>query len=295
MLFCRPTFSSGSGGLHNIYLKYHQTDNTMKALLIILVSTLSGYTFSQNNFGKIKGSCKDETKTPAEFVNVALYKSGDSSLVKVALSDEKGLFEFDNLGYNGYFLKVSGLSFETYVGPAFTVSAEKVLVDLGEIILKPASKSLVEVTVTTDKQFIERKLDKLVVNVENSIVSAGNTVLEVLQRAPGVMVNEESDINMKGKSGVVVMIDGKPSPLSGTELISYLKTIPASNIQSIELISNPSARYDAAGNVGIINIKFKKYKRQGFNGSATASYGQGVYPKPSASINFNAREKQWNF
>lgn len=98
------------------------------------------------------------------------------------------------------------------------------------------------------KSFIERKLDKLVVNVENSIASAGSTILEVLQRSPSVMVNEESGINLKGKSGVVVMIDGKPSPLSGTDLITYLKSIPASNIQTIEIISNPSARYDAAGN-----------------------------------------------
>ncbi|HEY1040163.1 MAG TPA: outer membrane beta-barrel protein [Bacteroidia bacterium] len=267
----------------------------MKALLLSIACTLCSFAFAQSGIVKITGKISDEANKPAEFVIVALYHSDDSSLVKTAVSDDKGFFEFDNITYNTYFFKVSGMSFDTYVSPLFSTSSEKDLIDFPDIILKPGSKELNEITISTNKQFIERKLDKLVVNVENSIVSAGNTVLEVLQRSPGVTVNEESAINMKGKSGVVVMIDGKPSPLSGTELISYLKSIPASNVQSIELISNPSARYDAAGNAGIINIKFKKDKRQGFNGSATLSYRQGVYPKPSASANFNLREKKWSF
>lgn len=267
----------------------------MKALLLCIACTLSSFVFSQTAYGTISGTSKDESKQPTEFVNIALYKLSDSSLVKVVPTDDKGFFEFEQVPYDSYFFKITGISFETYVSAVFSVSPERAEVSFPDIILKPGSKALNEVTISTDKPFIERKLDKLVVNVENSIVAAGNTVLEVLQRAPGITVNEESGINMRGKSGVVVMIDGKPSPLSGTELISYLKTIPASNIHSIELISNPSARYDAAGNAGIINIKFKKDKRQGFNGSATASYGQGIYPKPSASTNFNLREKKWNF
>ncbi len=296
MLFYRPNFFAKllSCRLYLCSIIY-QIDKTMKALLLCIACTFCSFAFAQSGSAKITGTSRDEAGKPAEFVTVALYNSGDSSLAKTAVSDDKGFFEFDNVAYNTYFFKVSGMSFETYVSSVFIISAERQLIEFPDIILKSGAKALNEITVSTDKQFIERKLDKLVVNVENSIVSAGNTVLEVLQRSPGVTVNEESGINMKGKSGVVVMIDGKPSPLSGTELISYLKTIPASNIQSIELISNPSARYDAAGNAGIINIKFKKDKRQGFNGSATASYGQGVYQKPSASVNFNLREKKWNF
>lgn len=267
----------------------------MKALLSCITCLLCSVAFAQQGSGKITGSAKDETGKPAEFVTIALYRSADSSLLKTDLTTDKGLFEMNEVPYTTYFLKISAISFETYTSATFALSQEKPLAELTDIVLKAGAKALNEITVSTDKQFIERRLDKLVVNVENSIVAAGNTVLEVLQRSPGITVNEESGINMKGKSGVVVMIDGKPSPLSGTELIAYLKTVPASNIQTIELISNPSARYDAAGNAGIINIRFKKDKRQGFNGSATASYGQGVYEKPSASINFNAREKKWNF
>lgn len=267
----------------------------MKALLFGIAIIFSSFAFAQSGNGKITAICMDEAQKPAEFVNIALYKMSDSSLVKVVPSDDKGFFEFDNLAFDTYFFKISGISFDTYTSAAFDLSPERSLINFPNITLKQGTTNLKEITITTDKQFIERKLDKLVVNVENSIVSAGNTVLEVLQRSPGITVNEESGINMKGKSGVIVMIDGKPSPLSGTDLIAYLKSVPASNIQSIELISNPSARYDAAGNAGIINIKFKKDKRQGFNGSATLSYGQGIYPKPSASTNFNLREKKWNF
>ena len=142
---------------------------------------------------------------------------------------------------------------------------------------------------------MERKLDKLVVNVENSIVSAGSSVLDVLERSPGVVVNQQSSINLKGKSGVIIMIDGKPTPLSGEDLITYLKGIPAANIQTLEIITNPSARYDAAGNAGIINIRYKKDQKQGFNGSLALSYGQGIYAKPSGSVTGNYRNRKWNF
>jgi iron complex outermembrane receptor protein len=125
-------------------------------------------------------------------------------------------------------------------------------------------------------------------------VSTGSTALEVLEKSPGVMVNQESGINLKGKSGVTIMIDGKPSPLSGTDLITYLKSIPSGNIERIEIISNPSAKYDASGNAGIIDIRFKKDKREGYNGTAGLSVGQGVYTKPSANVSINYRSKKWN-
>ncbi|MES2678718.1 MAG: outer membrane beta-barrel protein [Bacteroidota bacterium] len=267
----------------------------MKTLLTLIALFFSASVFSQTQPGKITGTCRDENSKPVEFANIVLYRMPDSVFVKGNISDEKGFFEIDNIASGDYFLKISGVTFEPFTSALHGISAEEPILHLGDIALKQGSKTLNEVTISAEKQFIERKLDKIVVNVENSIVSAGNTVLEVLQRSPGVFVNEESGITMKGKTGVIVMIDDKPTPLSGPDLVAYLKSIPASNIQAIELISNPSARYDAAGNAGIINIKFKKDKRQGFNGSATASYGQGFYPKPSASANFNLREKNRNF
>ncbi|HNP32114.1 MAG TPA: TonB-dependent receptor [Flavobacterium sp.] len=251
--------------------------------------------FSQTNAGKVSGIILNENKAAVEFANITLHRVTDSVFVKAAITDEKGNFELDDLSDGNYYFKVSHASFQNFRSDNFTISPEKQTLNFSNVILKSNSNNLKEVVVTKEKQFIERKLDKIVVNVENSIVSAGSTALDVLERSPGVMVNQESSINLKGKSGVVVMIDGKPTPLSGTDLIVYLKSVPAANIQTIEIITNPSAKYDAEGNAGIINIKFKKDQKQGFNGSATLSYGQGVYAKPSGSINLNFREKKWNF
>lgn len=266
----------------------------MKQLIILALIFQICHAQSQTTNGKVSGVVSNN-KSAVEFANVMLHRVVDSAFVKASISDDKGNFELDNLSEGNYYLKVTHASFENYRSANFSISTEKPILALGTISLKPNSNALKEVVITKEKQFIERKLDKIVINVENSIVSAGNTVLDVLERSPGVMVNQESSINLKGKSGVIVMIDGKPTPLSGTDLIVYLKSVPAANIQTIELITNPSAKYDAAGNAGIINIKFKKDQKQGFNGSLTLNYGQGVYWKPSGSVNLNYREKKWNF
>lgn len=267
----------------------------MKQLIFVALLVLHSPIFAQTLAGKVTGKSIDETGKPIEFANVTLHRATDSTFVKASISDETGKFELDNIAEGNYHLKVSHASFKNFKSQSFLISAENPTINLDNIILKSNSNALKEVVVTKEKQFIERKLDKIIVNVENSIVSAGNTVLDVLERSPGVMVNQESSINLKGKSGVIVMIDGKPTPLSGTDLIVYLKSVPAANIQTIELITNPSAKYDAAGNAGIINIKFKKDQKQGFNGSATVNWSQGIYFKPSASINLNVRDKKWNF
>lgn len=268
----------------------------MKQLIIVVIIFFQiNFSFSQNNQGKINGSVLNEAKLPIEFANVTLHRVTDSVFVKAALTDDKGNFELENLADGNYYFKVTHTSYQNYRSSNFTISPEKQTISFDKIAIKPNSTALKEVIVAREKQFIERKLDKIVVNVDNSIVSAGNTVLDVLERSPSVMVNQESSINLKGKSGVIVMIDGKPTPLSGTDLIVYLKGVPAANIQTIEIITNPSAKYDAAGNAGIINIKFKKDQKQGFNGSVTLNYGQGSYRKPSGSINGNYRSKKWNF
>ena len=264
--------------------------HTMKSIGILICFIFQTMLFAQQ--GSIRGNIKDETNTGVEFANVLLY-TADSVYVKAALTDEAGNFTIDQLQTGNYYLKVSHLVYTSYLSPIIDVDSRPIILE--PIILTSNVKKLAEVTIQAKKPFIERQLDKLVVNVEQSILAAGSSLLEVLERSPGVIVNQESSLNLKGKSGVIVMFDGKPTPLSGADLITYLKTIPSSNIQNIEIITNPSARYDAAGNAGIINIRFKKDQRQGLNGGLTLSYGQGVYPKPNASINFNYRKKNINF
>lgn len=267
----------------------------MNKIFLFLTALFAIETQAQTNFsGKIAGNLQDPAQKAVDAATVTLHRSQDTSFVKAALSDELGNFEFENIKEGAYFVKVSHLLFKPFSSQKFQLDAVNPTMQLDGFQLVVKDNSLNEVSVTAKKQFVERQLDKIIVNVDNSILAAGNSALEVLERSPNVLVNQESGLNIKGKSGVLVMIDGKPSPLSGSDLITYLRGIPASNIQTIEIITNPSARYDAAGNAGIINIRFKKDQRQGLNGSFTASYGQGELPKPSASMNFNYRKKAWN-
>src|SRR3989338_8813604 len=183
--------------------------------------------------------------------------------------------------------------YTTYISDTFAISVDQSTITFPLISLVEET-ALEEATVVYKKPFIERYLDKIVLNVDNSIVSMGSSVLDVLTRAPGITISNGNAIVLRGKQGVRIMFDGKPSPLGGEDLINYLKTIPSANVDKIEIITHPSAKYDAEGNAGIINIKFKKDQRQGFNGSVSLSAGQGVYFKPTAATNLNFRKKKVN-
>jgi hypothetical protein len=238
--------------------------------------------------GKIYGHVNTENAT------ISLLRAKDSALVKTAISSKDGAYEFENIKAGSYLVSASHNGFKKEFSQRITVDETNAAVKVPDMVLQQSSLSLGEVKIESKKPFIERKADRLIVNVENSITSTGSTALEVLEKSPGVLVNQESGINLKGKSGVTILLDGKPSPLSGTDLINFLKSIPSANIERIELITNPSAKYDASGNAGIIDIRFKKDKREGYNGNAGISYGQGVYAKPSANASINFRKKKWN-
>jgi hypothetical protein len=132
------------------------------------------------------------------------------------------------------------------------------------------------------------------VNVDASPANSGTSVMDILEKSPGVSVDKDGNISLKGKQGVTVMIDNRPTYMSGAQLAVYLKSLPSSTVEQLEIMSNPSAKYDAAGNSGIINIKTKKNKAKGFNGSLTTTYTQGVYAKPGASLNLNYRVNKVN-
>lgn len=269
----------------------------MYKLLLLVCSLLMcvvGVAQSPSVSGKVSGRINTNNGQVPENATVFLLRAKDSGIAKTILPGKDGAFEFVGVKQGNYLVSVTMVGFTRHYSAKFAIDQNTTAVNLPAITLATDGKSLGAVTVEARKPFIERKLDKLVVNVESSIVGAGNSVLEVLERSPGVVVNQETSINLQGKQGVIVMIDGKPTPLSGADLISYLKSIPAANIATIEIITQPSARYDAAGNAGIINIRFKKDQRQGFNGTLTLSVGQGVYNKPAASTNLNYRKKKWN-
>jgi len=231
----------------------------------------------------------DKELLPA--ATVSLLKYTDSGLVRAVVTDNKGTAVFSDLTEEKYFCRVSRVNYENYF-KEINLAGKQSYTDT--IILQTLTKVLKDVTVTTKKPFIQLMPDKTVVNVEAGITNAGTTVMEVLEKSPGVTVDKDGNISLKGKPNVSIMIDGKLTQLSGMELQNLLNGLSASQVDQIELMDNPPAKYDAAGNAGIINIKTKKNKQKGFNGSATIAYGQGRYPKNNNNFLFNYRNGAYN-
>lgn len=248
-----------------------------------------------NTAGKVTGSIKDGGQQKIiDAASISLLKAKDSSLIKVAITDKEGNFSIENVKDGDYLVLASSVGHSKTYSKVFTVSAEQPTANVGVLQLVPQDKSLAGVTVTSKKPFIERKADRTVLNVESSISSTGSTALEVLEKAPGVTVDKDGNISLKGKSGVMIMVDGKPTYLSGPELTNMLRNMSSNQLEQIEIMTNPSAKYDASGRSGIINIKTKKNKQKGFNGSASTAYTQGVYSKTSNSVNLNYKNGKVN-
>ncbi|HEX8279303.1 MAG TPA: carboxypeptidase regulatory-like domain-containing protein, partial [Segetibacter sp.] len=265
--------------------------------LIILVVTafFSASVAGQNKTGKVTGIAQSADGKAIEGTTVTLLKAKDSSLVKVALSNKTGEFELEKIADGKYLIKLSAVGFAPAFTKSFELSESNSLVELKSIPLKTANKELGNVQVTTIRPLIENKIDKMVVNVEASVTNVGSTAMDVLEKSPGISVDRDGNISLKGKQGVIILMDGKPTYLSGQDLANLLKNTPAGQLDQIEIMSQPSAKFDASGNSGVINIKTKRTKQIGFNGSATIGYTQGVYPKSNNSFNINYRKGKVNF
>jgi len=235
-------------------------------LLFLTVFTLLFFNFSnaQTTGGKISGAILDDAKKPLDGATVILLIAKDSTVVTTQITNPDGSFAFQNLTDNTYLIKATYIGYKNYRSGNVIVSQQNT-VNLPAIILSPTGKALNEVTVTAQKSFIEQKIDRTVVNVGALISNTGTNALEVLQKTPGVQVDADGNITFKGKSGVLVMIDDKPTYLSAANLATYLRSLPSSSLDQIELMDNPPAKYDAAGNAGVINIKTKKNTIRGFN------------------------------
>ncbi|MEO5942782.1 MAG: TonB-dependent receptor [Ferruginibacter sp.] len=244
------------------------------------------------NAQKISGTVKEDNGKLSNGATISLFKASDSVAVKYAATKEDGHYQFEGISQGTYILKISHVGFLPKFGAAFTLGTTDVVVP--EITLKKISAELAAVTVTAQKPMVEMKADKMIVNVEGTINAVGNDGLELLRKSPGVMVDKDDNISLAGKNGVQVYIDGKPSPLTGTDLSNYLKTMQSSQIESIEIITNPSAKYEAAGNAGIINIRLKKNKTFGTNGSINAGYNIGTYGKYNGGFSLNNRNARTN-
>lgn len=242
----------------------------------------------------ITGIVKDSIRQPVDVATVSLIRLPDSVFIKAEFTGVDGTFEFVEIPEGTYYLNVSFLGYKDYTTEVFTVVDGQPTPTLPEIIMREDGLELAEAVVVAKKPFIERKADRLIVNVENSILAAGSSAMEVLERAPGIIVSANDAISIRGRSGVIFMIDGKITPMSGQELANYLRAMPAGSIDRIEIITNPSAKYDAAGNAGIIDIRLKKDANMGTNGTLTSSVGQGVYPRAGIGVTLNRRSKDLN-
>ncbi len=244
---------------------------------------------AQSSAGNVSGSVTDEKGGVLAQATVSLFQQQDSALAKIALSDSAGAFAFSGVAPGSYFVSASYQNQNARTSPTFVLSQSNPAVALPPLAIFQNAEALAGVVVTVKKPLVEQKIDRLVVNVDAAITNAGATALEVLQKAPGVSVDKDGNISLRGKSSVLVLLDGKPLYLGSAELAYLLSSMNASQLQQIELMTNPSARYDAAGNAGVINLKTKKSTTQGFNGTVTLGYGQGVYPKSNNSIQLNYR------
>ncbi|MDB4923549.1 TonB-dependent receptor [Mucilaginibacter sp.] len=234
---------------------------------------------------QVTGRVLDNNQKGVDRATVILLNGKDSVLVKSMLSGPAGSFAFKDIESGSYRVKVTYIGFKNYSGAPFYVTGQPVVLPV--ITLLPATQSLKQVEVIAQKAYIEQKIDRTVVNVGASISNTGANALEALEKAPGVTVDESGQISLKGKSGVMVLIDDKPTYLSGEDLANYLKAIPASQLDQIELMTNPPAKYDAAGSAGLINIETKKSKIKGYNGSLAASAGIAESWRTLESVNLN--------
>ena len=252
----------------------------------ILLFTLLSFGSLQVAFGQVSGTLTTAGGQPISSANVLLLKSGDSSLVKAAVTDEKGAYQMENIPPGKYMLRISSVGYLTWNSPPFELTVSQKGKDFGARVMKEATQQLGEVVIRAEKPLFQQQAGGMVVNVESSILTKGSSALEVLERSPGVVIDHRNNsINLNGKSDATVMVNGKLMNIPVEQVVTLLNGMSADDIEKIELLTMPSARYDAAGSAGVINIVLKKNKKQGTNGSFSLTGGYGKGEKGTGSLN----------
>lgn len=259
-------------------------------LIITLVTLFQAKLFGQNQSTErvtLTGIVVTENNKTVAFSEVYLFQKNNNKLIKTELTNADGGFVFALVPKEEYDIKMN------WKEEIITLSTVNVQSDInvGTLTAKAQPQQLQEVVVEKKKPFIERSEGKMILNLDSTIGSAGSSAFEVLEKAPSVNIDDNDNISLRGKNNVLVQIDGKLTPMTGTNLGNYLRGIPSNAVDKIEFITNPSAKYDASG-TAIINIKMKKDKRKGTNGSVSIAYGQGIYPKSNNGISLNHRNKK---
>ena len=238
--------------------------------------------------GKIIGNIVDSAAgQPVEFASVSLSVQGADKEMDGMMTDDKGAFVLANIPYGTYKLSIFSIGYKTGAQNNIIVSKANPIINLGNIKLANTSSKLADVTVAADKNTVEYNIDKTVYNVDKDITSQTGIATDVLKKIPEVSVDIDGNVELQGNTNIRFLINGKPSTIFGNNLTDVLQSIPASQIQSIEVVTTPGAKYDAEGTAGIINIILKKSTAQGINGSVSLSGGTRF---ENGSFNLNARK-----
>jgi iron complex outermembrane receptor protein len=265
----------------------------IRPLLFILLLSLSGSPlFAQTTptTGSVQGKLADGQKKPISYATVTLLRT-DSSVVNGDLTKDDGSFKIEPSGIGNFILRIESVGFAAkYINVQTTTDQPDK--NLGSIKLSETENKLGEVSITGEKPIMELKVDKKVFNVEKNTTTAGGSAADVLQNVPSVSVDADGNVSLRGKNNVTILIDGKPATMLGSDVSSALQSLPAGSIESVEVITNPSAKYDAQGTTGILNIITKKDGRFGMNGNITL--GAGTRNKYNGSLGLNARKGKWN-
>lgn len=254
-----------------------------------VISLLTGtVSFSQTH--TVKGNASTDVEA-VPFANILVKSVADSSVVKFGITDTLGNFSISGIPNGSYFIQASAVGISKYVSANFVVDGKDIELAAFQMQL---DDQLATVQVVKMRPIIEIHPDKTVFNVDNTLNASGSNGFDLLRKAPGVIIDNSNNIIVEGKAGVQVYIDGKPSILAGDDLINFLKTLQAADIDNIEIITQPSSKYDAAGGAGIINIILKRDKKLGTNGTITAGYSYGRNHHANSSISLNHRNKKSN-
>jgi outer membrane receptor protein involved in Fe transport len=259
----------------------------MKYCCILVISLLFSLKVYAQSKGTISGKITDaDTKQPVDYATISVYKTGSTSPFNGASSDVKGSFKINNIPDGTYRVTVDFLGYQRQTIDNITVTngANK---SIGNIILSPAQTTLKDVNIVAKAPVVENRIDKMVYNTANDLTAQGGVAIDVLKKVPQVSVDIDGNVELQGNSNIRFLINGKPSSIFGSSLADALQSIPASQIKSIEVITSPGAKYDAAGTGGIINIVLKDSKVQGINGTVNLSAGTRL---ENGSFNLNARK-----
>ena len=266
----------------------------MRKITTLLALMITIGSFAQSPNGSIKGTVKDQLNQAMPAATVSLLKAADSSVQKIAVANKAGVYEFEGVPNGKYLISASAVGHQKTFSLIVTITADKTVTDLGIIKLPETEKSMTGVVITAKKPLVEQKIDRTIINVEASATNVGASALEVLEKSPGISVDKDGNVSLKGKQGVMVLVDGRPTQLGGADLANLLRSMSSNQLDQIEIMTNPPAKYDAAGNAGVINIKTKKSKQFGYNGSVTLGYSQGNHAKYNEAFNFNYRKGKVN-